>query len=538
MKKYIFYIASLLLISSCSLDTLPSGDTVTGDQKEDVVSKDPTKFESEVNAMSSNLIAYNIIGGANHYDFGYAAACIFLDSSGADYYSEDIGYNWFRSAQLYRDRLASSGTTNFLWTLFYKNIKQANDVLNISLEGIETAANANQKELFELYAGQAYAFRAFSYLNLVQIYQFTYKGHESSPAVPLVLSDGDERAVQGRASVQAVYDVILDDLGKSIELLDGKIRQSKDMISSEVAYGLRARANLVMQNWSAAASDAVKAQGTYKPYSLDEVSVPAFNTVMSNSWIWGNIISVENDIVRTGIINWPSHVCSFTGNGYTGVGALRRINKFLWNEIPESDVRKHWWVDQDLKAPFVDDILITVDGEKVPLAVGLDWLPYTNIKFGAYENKILNPTNASDWVLMRVEEMILIEAEAKAMSGDLQGGKTVLKNFITQYRDPSYEMSQASSQEEFQDEVWFQRRIELWGEGFSLFDVLRLKKPIVRAKINGKDIDSSYGSTSTINLEPEAPILLYLIPEKEIEANAELTPADNNPTIPAPKPLG
>lgn len=540
MRKYI-YIAVLLLISSCSLDTFPSGDIVTGDQKEDVVGKDPTKFESEVNALSSNLIAFNTLNAASvqHFDFGFASACIFFDTSGADYYSQDIGYNWFRSTQMYRDRLASSDVTTFIWMLFYKNVKQANDVLEISLSSMETIENESQKSLFELYSGQAYAFRAFSYLNLVQAYQFTYKGHESEAAVPLVLLENDERATPKRATVQAVYDVILDDLGKALELLEGKSRNAKDMISSEVVYGLRARTHLIMQNWTEAAKDAAKAKAGFTPYSREEVAVPAFNTVNSNSWMWGNIISVENDIVQSGIINWPSHVSSFTGNGYTGVGAYRMINKFLWNDIPESDVRKGWWVDENLKAPFVDKITVKdKEGKDVPFVVAQKWLPYTNLKFGAYEDKIFNPTNASDWPLMRVEEMILIEAEAKAMSGDLQGGKNVLYDFVANYRNPSYQLSSATSAEEFQDEVWFQRRIELWGEGFSFFDVLRLKKPIVRAKMKGETVDSSYGSTSTINLPAEAPILLFLIPEKEIEANQSLSPGDNNKTIPAPIPLG
>lgn len=538
MRKYI-YIAVLLLVSSCSLDTFPSGDIVTGDQKEDVVSKDPTKFESEVNALSSNMIAFDLLGTVRHFDFGFASACIFFDSSGADYYSQDIGYNWYRSAQNYRDRLAMSDNTAFLWTLFYKNVKQANDVLDISLSSMETVENESQKSLFESYAGQAYAFRAFSYLNLVQAYQFTYKGHETAPAVPLVLLEDDERATSSRATVEAVYEVILDDLDKALELLDGKKRSSKDMVSAEVVYGLRARTHLLMQNWAEAAKDALKAQAGFTPYSKEEVAVPAFNTVNSNSWMWGNIISVENDIVQTGIINWPSHVSSFTGNGYTGVGAYRMINKFIWEDIPATDVRKGWWVDENLKAPFVDGITVTdKDGKEIPFAVAQKWLPYTNLKFGAYENKILNPTNASDWPMMRVEEMILIEAEAKAMAGDLQGGKEVLRKFVSTYRDPSYQLSSAGSAEEFQDEVWFQRRVELWGEGFSLFDVLRLKKPIVRAKMEGTKVNSSYGSTSTINLPAEAPILLFLIPEKEIEANESLLPTDNNQTIPAPKPLG
>lgn len=75
---------------------------------------------------------------------------------------------------------------------------------------------------------------------------------------------------------------------------------------------------------------------------------------------------------------------------------------------------------------------------------------------------------------MRVEEMYLIKAEAEAMGGNLSGGKSTLENFVRTYRDPSF-TSKANSAQDFQDEVWLQRRMELWGEGFSLFDILRLK---------------------------------------------------------------
>ncbi len=72
--------------------------------------------------------------------------------------------------------------------------------------------------------------------------------------------------------------------------------------------------------------------------------------------------------------------------------------------------------------------------------------------------------------------MILIRAEALAMGGNPGTGKSVLENFVKTYRDPSY-ICPVSDAKGIQDEVWYQRRVELWGgEGFSLFDVKRLKK--------------------------------------------------------------
>ena len=108
--------------------------------------------------------------------------------------------------------------------------------------------------------------------------------------------------------------------------------------------------------------------------------------------------------------------------------------------------------------------------------------------------------------------MLLIKAEGLARSQGVAAGKTVLESFVQTYRDPNYTCS-ASSLEDFIDEVWFQRRIELWGEGFSLFDILRLKKPIVR-------IGTNFSANVTYaDIAAESPIMIFNIPECETSAN-------------------
>ena len=107
----------------------------------------------------------------------------------------------------------------------------------------------------------------------------------------------------------------------------------------------------------------------------------------------------------------------------------------------------------------------------------LEFLPYTNIKFGMREG-VGSIVNNNDWPLMRVEEMILIQAEALAKSGNEAQGRQILENFVKTYRDPNY--SSTDHGLSFADELWFQRRVELWGEGFFMFDAKRLGKPVVR----------------------------------------------------------
>lgn len=534
--------SAMLLTTSCSdLDTNPSGSTMSDGQLNEVLAQDPSKLKSEVSGMYANMIEYGAItqwygtGQPRHYDFGYASTMMMMDASGQDEPSQVSGYNWYNKPLRFVDRTANSETTYFIWNQCYKNIKVANDVLkSVDLENLSDVAKS--------YVGQAYAMRAFEYFTLIQIYQFSYKGHEDAAGVPIVTEKTAEAEANNnpRAAVKDVYKQIMDDLNTAIDYLTDS-RSAKSEINRQVAYGLRARVNLVMQNWSDAAADAKKAAEGYTPLSKDAAAAPGFNDVSASNWIWGNIVDESNDIVQSGILNFPSMMCSFTGNGYSPTYACRMINSKLWKEIPSTDVRKGWWIDENLNSPIVNPKYVVhqededEDGNVVKYLAVYNQTgdevaditePYTNVKFGAYKNQYGNELNACDIPLMRVEEMILIQAEATAMGGNVEEGKRILENFVRTYRDPSYTCN-ATTAEGVQDAVWFQRRVELWGEGFSFTDLLRLKKPLDRTGVN-------YEVSVRFNLPAESPIFLYLIPEDEENHNEALV-GNNNPVVAVPK---
>lgn len=532
--------SAMLLTTSCSdLDTNPSGNTMSDGQLNEVLAQDPSKLKSEVSGMYANMIEYGAIaqwyGDVRHYDFGYASTMMMMDASGQDEPSQVSGYNWYNKSLRFVDRTANSETTYFIWNQCYKNIKVANDVLkSVDLENLSDVAKS--------YVGQAYAMRAFEYFTLIQLYQFTYKGHEDAAGVPLVTEKTTEAEANNnpRAAVKDVYKQIMDDLNIAIDYLTDS-RSAKSEINRQVAYGLRARVNLVMQNWSDAAADAKKAAEGYTPLSKEAAAAPGFNDVSASNWIWGNIIDESNDIVQTGILNFPSMMCSFTGNGYSPTYACRMINSKLWKEIPSTDVRKGWWIDENLNSSIVDSKYVVHQKDEDEEGNVVKYLavynqtgdkvaditePYTNVKFGAYKNQYGNELNACDIPLMRVEEMILIQAEATAMGGNVEEGKRILEDFVRTYRDPSYTCN-ASTAEGVQDAVWFQRRVELWGEGFSFTDLLRLKKPLDRTGAN-------YEVSVRFNLPAESPIFLYLIPEDEENHNEALV-GNNNPVVAVPK---
>lgn len=527
--------ALALTASSCteSMDTEPQGSTLTKEELE----RNASSLDGLVKGMYSNMIQAEAItswvGATRHYDFGYASTMMMMDNAGQDEVSPNTGYNWYRNNLRFNDRTDKSDITYFLWNQQYKNISQANAIISA------TESSYKDNSAAAAARGKALAMRAFCYLNLAQMYQFTYKGHEDALCVPIVkeTTTAEQASDNPRATVKDVYDFIMDDLNNAVTLLNGASRSGKADIDQQVAYGLRARTELVMQNWKAAADDAAKAAEGYTPLSREDAAQPGFNDISASNWIWGMDVNETSDIVQTGILNFPSMMSSFTGNGYSPSYAYRAINSKLWNEIPSTDVRKGWWLDSKFNSPIVNPDYLINTGKQVYVFSSTSkdddhlfalWkVPYLNVKFGAYQNKYGNETNACDVPLMRVEEMILIQAEATAMSGDVAGGKKILEDFVRTYRDPDYTCN-ATTAEGVQDAVWFQRRVELWGEGFSYFDIMRLKKPIDRRGAN-------YEASVTYNIPAESKIMLWIIPEDEVNNNKALQ-GKNNEIVAVPTP--
>lgn len=516
-----------LLASSCidQLDTYPEGGTVTQDQKDDIAAHDPSKLDADLQGMYSSFTgAMNTFGSsANiHFDYSYPAIMMILENCGADMVSKVTGYNWFSGPVNYTAKVYTSEEIKLMWVRFYSTILAANAVIK-SVDAETEDVNS------QFYLGQAKTMRAFCYFQLAQIFQYTYQGNQDKPCVPYI-DENAEGSSFPRATVEEIYGHVMDDLNSALPMLEAAMneqleRVDKAHIDYSVASGIRARVNLVMGNYAQAATDAQNAieSGRYQPYSMDDVSVPAFNDASANSWIWGLIYTSESYAVQTGIVNWPSHLCSMARNSYTSQGVHRMINSNLWAEIPESDVRKGWWVDEELSSPLTDDL--TIDGTAV--SKYFKFTPYTNVKFGSNDNDPAATDNAQDYPMMRAEEMFLIRAEALAMAGDPARGKEVLEEFVNEYRDPDY-VCTATSAEDVREAVWQQRRIELWGEGFYYFDIVRLKKPIDRR-------NSNFEASVQFLIEPNDPNMIFRLPQSEIQSNTALTEEDNNPSAPLPE---
>ena len=525
MKKYIYafsVLATSVAFTGCAgLDTESEGRYVTEGQITETNAAISTRSESALVGMY-NYLGKSYAARPNQTradDGGYPTICIQQDSNGADMVCDNSGYNWFSAAADLTDRNYTYASCFERYAVFYNQIKYANDL-------IATIDPATTDKASLQVLGQAKAVRAFDYLSLVPYYQFNYQISADKPCVPIVTEATTDFGHNPRATVKEVYEQIMNDLNSAIELLADFDRNGDNTrVNKNVAYGLRARANLYMGKYAEAAADAEKALKGYTPYTREEVSAPSFYNRADHNWIWA--IDIDKNTVKA----YPtsdSQLGSFSSHGYTaGTGVYKRINTLLYNKIPASDVRKGWWVDEKLHSDNLKDAVWvnTTTNERITgdaiatytFSEKVKFLPYTNVKFGMYSG-IGSSTNDSDWPLMRAEEMILIKAEGLAMSGKIAEGKAVLEDFVKTYRDPEYSCKAASA-EDMQNEVWFQRRVELWGEGFSMSDIMRLNKPIVR--FHGTNTEN-WPDAFCFNVAAGDAWLLLRIPQNEINANSSI----------------
>lgn len=513
-NKYILFALAGLSLCACDdfEEITAQGDGITKDQVSLSQYYFPDRAEGDFNSMFTMMGMRKIVfpTSSRADDFGFIAMAISQDAEAADLVYPNSGYNWFSVCGQLTSRTPSYANPFIRYSMPYQQIKVANDIIASYPEGVTDSAAIN-------HIAQARAIRAFDYMSLAPYFQFSYAaGAKEEPCVPLVTTETKDFANNPRVKVETIYKTVIEDLTWAIEHLDSK-RKSKMYINKNVALGLRARAYLATEQWALAAADAKAARQDLTPASIADVSTPSFYNIEDKNWIWGYDMTPE--VSGSEYATWPSWLGSFSANAYScGAQVYAQINKILYDKIDDTDVRKGWWVDANLHSPLLKSVTWAgVSGDAISTLEIKDvkeaYLPYTNVKFGAF--KYPTETNEEDFPFMRVEEMILIEVEGLAKSGKEAEAKTLLEDFVKTYRNPSYVIPNASVRS-FADEIWFQRRIELWGEGFGWSDIMRLNKPLVRFH---KGVESNCPDAYRFNLPAKDPWMLMRFPQDETNYN-------------------
>lgn len=485
MKRISIILALIAgLCFSCSddfLDTAPTDQISDGD-----VFKTPAGAQAVLDGVLRRMRSLPMEDNPADDNFGVKAFDLQWDLMGEDITCTRI--HWFIYDYQVDYRMAYWRRTSEVWSLYYLFISNANNILanagNITFDSEAQKANI---------VGQAMALRAYSYFNLINIYQFTYIGHENDPGVPVYSSPATEGNPRG--TVQDVYDFMIDDLDGAIDLMTANPSDRRHIsdLDLSVIHGLRARVALQMGDWDKAESEAAIARSGYDLNTIDQFAA-GFSDYAKSVWMWGFEVNTEQ---ATGYASFPSHM-DMTLDGYAGGGFMPKYMSIaLYNNLQSDDIRKQ------LCVPVVD---------------GGDTY-YANLKFNA---SISGKKFAADYVMMRPEEMLLIEAEAIARQGGRDADAQTLLDELHAVREETPEAVTATGTD-LLDAILLERRFELWGEGFRGRDIKRLKIPLDRTG-SDHDINICY----YLQLPAESEIYNFQIPQAEIDANPNINEEDQN----------
>jgi len=481
MKRIsILLILFIGLFASCEkefLETAPTNQISDAD-----VFKTAAGAQTVLDGVLRKLRAYN----TTHDDFGVKAIDLAWDLMGEDIVCPKN--HWFNYDYQIDNRGATYRRPRTTWQLFYQVINNVNNILanadNISFESDAQEANIR---------GQALALRGYAYFNLVTIFQFTYLGHENDLGVPIYLTPTTEG--NPRAPVSQVYDQIVTDLDNAISMLEANTPSRRHIsdLTLEVIHGLRARVALEMGEWGLAESHAADAREPYVLSTIDQWA-SGFASYSSAEWMWGLEINDEQSTIYASFF---SHL-DMSIFGYAGLGYMPKyMSAALYNLLPDDDIRKTICEIQNLS--------------------GTDF--HINYKFNS---ALAGKGFSGDYVMMRPEEMLLIEAEAIARQGERDDEVQVLLDDLHAVRQLA-PVAVTATGSELLDLVLLERRFELWGEGFRGRDIKRLKIPLDRQ-------GSNHNVTICWTLYEDAEYLgyLYKIPQQEIDANDNISEADQN----------
>lgn len=556
MKKLLYLslaVAPMFVATGCIEEIDPQSNTVTAGQVESAPNAVAKLTAAITNSMSGQFSYSGDYSRA--YDYGYTSFMIMRDVMGQDMVNNSTTTNWYSTWEFCGTGLGPGyAVAQMPITCFYGWIKDCNNVLNV------IPAEPTDEERH--YSGIAHTMRAFYYMDLARVYcPTTYGINPQAQTAPIVTekTTAVEATNNPRATNEVMWNFILSDLDAAeAELADFDRGSDNTLPDLSVVYGLKARAYLTMEDWEKAETYAKLAQKGYTAMTAAQYNdrVNGFNSP-NGAWMFSTKFKSDDPAIlqNDADTSWGSwmilEITEVSGCGYAAnYGAPFHIDRHLYNTIPESDCRKDCFVSFDVPDMSTEDALAYVQEHYsdypstiVNLNAGNDYeygCGGASVKFRAaggeegHNNQYIGFCVSVP--LMRVEEMMLIEAEAAGMQEEGRGIQ--LLTTFAQLRDPDYvygthnESYQSDYATAFQNEVWWQRRVELWGEGLATFDIKRLNKGIIRSYEGTNHVSPYQWNTTT---PPQWMTFCFVDTEAAYNTALEQNPTPIKPEVDSPK---
>lgn len=484
--KYILIILGLCTyLSSCDLDTQRT-DSVSGS----AVYTDIDNVEKVLTGAWRFLWEYSTVESSP----GFHTALLASDAMGSDVNIRNgYGYN-----TVYQFTIVHDATQSYIyrvWENAYKTINNCNEIL-AKIDGVEGSASKKQR-----IKAQTLALRGYVYHNLGAFYSYSYAKDPNAPCVPIYTTpSGPGFKPNAKSSLHDVFDRARLDLEEAYRLMDPSYeRDAKWRIDRSVISGVLARVHLHMNTWDKAAAYAAEAHAGYS-WMAKEDYLGGFNDVSNSEWIWGQPQTLNQYKIP-----------------------------FSWRDVSTTPGSSYYAFFCD---PFFKDELFPNgdDGDTRYKLFEWDVKRYKGALM--YKKFRYRESTIGDYVFMRKAEMVLIEAEALAENNQL-GPAIIALNQLRTARGAATPDLSTLSKDDLVEEILRERRKELWGEGFSLTDIIRRQKAVNRREYPQKSITvngvtvKTQGHTSTKLPDgsvhtPNSKYYLFAIPQNEQNTNPNL----------------
>ncbi len=515
-KKYVLAVLAFAAVS-CDSSLLEFNPTDSGSGEE--LMKEASTAITSVNGIYRSMwTAGWSTSGNTHQCFGVSAynlaQCVMAD----DLIMQSMGNGWFWYDHIYnvKNQYSSSAFRSYdVWYANYKWISDANSVIAAK----ETMGGASSDVSYVV--GQAYAIRAFSYLNLATWFarapynSLTGRYRWSDPGVPVyteptTISTGGKP----RENLETVYAQIESDIDSAIVRLEKAAVSSlnkgnKSHINEYVALGIKSRLCLAVGDWKGAYESASKAieEGGYEIGGESEL-MGGMNSISAANVMWG--AGIETSEQSGAYAGFFTHMDNT--DGAYAKSAPKLINKQLYNHISSGDIRLKWWDPTDGESPYVS--------KKFAFSNVQSWL--------------------GDYIYMRIEEMYFTAAEAALRLGEEDTARELM-NEVMASRNPKYDAGRYSGTNlgattttwtgSLLENILIQRRVELWGEYGRIFDVRRTGQGIDRKTEDGfsEDCISAMRRNGIDLSSADTYDWVLTIPKAELDANPNINEEDQNP---------
>lgn len=479
-KIFTITLTTILVVSCGDFDRdFASEEYFTASHAEKVAASGSTQG---LKSLDGAILAYLRDGGSSTDEFGLKAIDIGMDLKGND--MDQTGLTWFSFYHNYDNVTVSSNDNYFLWEFFYKIINQANGIINTIPD--DAAAESL------VFKNKSYAYRGIAYFYLIRLYQHT-KSADTAEAIPI---DFGDFVGQPNSTVAQVKTQIVTDLTTAYNGLSDYTRSSVEEVDTSVVAAYLARYYLTYEDWANAEKYADEAA---QAGTISEDVLHGFDELSLSEVIWGAQVTDTTTEVYASFFSHMSQI----NDGYSGWNHFKLGNSNLVDAIPATDKRKGWFSDDDYGP---GEILVPGTWGHYNITP-----KYTSLKFIAEPGP---GVFIGDYIYLRNTEFILTKAEALARQSNDAAAADALYE-LNSVRDPSYVKSTKTGQDLI-DEILLYRRIELWGDGVSFFDMARLGVGLNRNDGRVNRVQDGEGGKLVIPALDDK--MIFPIPQAETDA--------------------